>query len=170
MEAPQTHKNYPLYIVILSNLVSLGIYGLGFYIMAKLSLVVAFIYLALILALEIRLLKGCTNCYYWGRICGFGRGRLSRMFFKKGKPTKFCSKKFTWKSMIGDLLVPLIPFITGTFLIITEFNVYLLIAIVLMLFLTTYGNGFIRSQLTCRYCRQKELGCPASDFFSKVKQ
>ena len=33
--------------------------------------------------------------------------------------------------------------------------------------LTTIGNGFIRGTLTCKYCKQGELGCPADRLFNK---
>jgi len=71
--------------------------------------------------------------------------------------------------MIPDLLISLIPFITGIILIIIEFDYRILIVLVLLVFLTTTGNGFIRRKLTCRYCGQKELGCPADKLFNKNK-
>lgn len=84
METPKTRENYTIWVIILSNLVSLAIYGLGFYILIRLSLIVAFAYLAFVLILELRLIKNhCVNCYYWGKTCGFGKGRVSALFNKK---------------------------------------------------------------------------------------
>ncbi len=82
METINRYDNYPARVVILSNLVSLGIYGLGFMIIYRLGLAFSFFYLIYILIFELRLIRNhCTNCYYWGKICGFGKGRVSSWFF-----------------------------------------------------------------------------------------
>jgi hypothetical protein len=136
--------------------------------MYQVNWVISIFYLIYILSLEYRLLsKHCINCYYWGKICGFGKGRLSSLFFKKDDTSKFCSNEFSWKDMIPDLLVSLIPFIAGIVLLIINFNYLILTAIILLTFLTTTGSGFIRGKLTCRYCKQMESGCPAYELFNK---
>lgn len=170
MESNDRFENYPIWIVILSNLVSLAIYGLGFFIIWGLGWVFACLYLLYIFVLEFRLLKNhCTNCYYWGKACGFGKGRLSSWVFKKGDPSKFCIKNMTWKSMIPDLLISLIPVIIGIFLLFTGFNLILLCGILLLIVLSTAGNAFIRGSFTCRFCKQKDIGCPAEQLFNKQK-
>jgi hypothetical protein len=40
METVKRYENYPIWIVILSNLVSLAIYGLGFVIIFRLGLII----------------------------------------------------------------------------------------------------------------------------------
>jgi hypothetical protein len=50
---------------------------------------------------------------------------------------------------------------------IIKFDFTLLFAAIILIVLTTVGNGFIRGKLTCRYCKQRELGCPAEKLFSK---
>ena len=168
MEINKTHENYPFWIVILSNSVSILIYISGFIITFSLSWIAAILYLAFILALEFRLLsKHCVNCYYWGKTCGFGKGRLSSLFFKRGDTLKFCENSFTWKDMIPDLLVFLIPLLTALVLMIIRFNIILLFATIVLIAFTTVGNGFIRGNLTCKYCKQREIGCPAEQLFSK---
>jgi len=168
MEITKTHDNFPLRIVILANMVSILIYLSGLMIILRLSLVAAILYLVFILTLEFRLLsRHCVNCYYWGKTCGFGKGRLSSLFFKKGLPSKFCEKSFTWKDMIPDLLVSLIPLLTAIVLMIIKFNFILLFAAILIVVLSTTGNSFIRGNLTCKYCKQREIGCPAQQLFSK---
>ena len=168
METIKRYENYPIGIVILSNVVSLGIYGFGFLIVFRLGLVFSILYLLFILSLEYRLLRyHCTNCFYWGRICGFGKGRLSSWFFKRGDSFQFCMKDFTWKDMIPDLLVSLIPFVIGIIILILKFDIMLLSALLMLVVLTTIGNGYIRGTLTCRYCKQGELGCPADLLFNK---
>ena len=168
MEITKTHDNFPIWIVILSNLVSILIYSSGFIITLRLGWIAAVLYLVFILAFEYRLIsKHCGNCYYWGMTCGFGKGRLSALFFKRGDPAKFCNNEMSWKDMIPDLLVSLVPFIIGIVLMIIKFDFNLLFAAIILIVLTTIGNGFIRGNLTCRYCKQRELGCPAEKLFSK---
>lgn len=168
METVKSHENYPFWIVILSTLFSLSIYGLGFFILIRLGLIVSFFYLIYALILEYRLIRyHCVNCYYWGKTCGFGKGRVSSLFFKRGDISKFCIKDMSWKDMIPDFLVTLIPIVIGIFLLIIKFDTIILIAIIALIILTTVGNGFIRGQLTCKYCKQRELGCPANKLFYK---
>ena len=168
MEITKTHDNFPIWIVILSSLVSILIYISGFIITFRLGWIAAVLYLIFLLAFEYRLISNhCVNCYYWGMTCGFGKGRLSALFFKRGDPVKFCNHEMSWKDMIPDLLVSLVPFIIGIVLMIIKFDFTLLFAATILIVLTTIGNGFIRGKLTCRYCKQRELGCPAEKLFSK---
>ena len=169
MESAKTYENYPVGTVILSNIISLTIYGLGFVIMHRLGWLISVLYLLYIAAFEFRLIRyHCTNCYYFGRTCGFGKGRLSAIFFKKGDPAKFCSKAMSWKDMIPDLLISLIPLVTGIVLMIMKFNIILLFVLLILIILTTTGNGYIRGKKTCNYCKQRELGCPADKLFNKA--
>jgi hypothetical protein len=168
MDNSQRYENYPGWVVVLSNLNQILSYGLGFLVMYKIGLIFAFLYLAYILVLEIRLLKThCVDCYYWGRNCGFGKGRISALFFKKGDVARFCSKGIKPTDMIPDLLASLIPVLTGIVLIIVKFDFLLLAAVLVLILLTTAGNGFIRGRLVCRYCKQRDLGCPAERMFNK---
>jgi len=168
MNKTASYENYPAWIVILSNLVSLGIYGLGFLITYSLGLVFAALYLVYILLFELRLIgRHCTNCYYRGKVCGFGKGKISSWFFKKGDISKFCDNEFTWKSMIPDLLITLMPLIIGIIILIIDFDLLLLFFLLLLILLTTAGNGFVRGSMTCKHCKQKELGCPADSLFDK---
>jgi hypothetical protein len=170
MDTIKRYENFPIGIVVVSNFVSLTIYGLGLLIIIRLGLAFSFLFLLYILFFEYRLLKKhCTNCYYWGKICGFGKGRISSWLFKKGDISKFCVRDMTWKDMIPDILLSLIPLVIGIVLLILKFDFILLSAMLLLLIFTTMGNGYIRGTLTCKYCKQKELGCPADTMFNKTK-
>lgn len=170
MEPSRRDDNYPIWIALTSNLVSTGTYALGFLVVYRLGLVYSFAYILFILTLEFRLLKyHCIDCYYWGKRCGFGKGRVSALFFKKGDMSKFCTMNITWKSMIPDLLVSLIPLVVGIVLLIIKFDFILLAILLLIVALATFGNSFIRGSLTCSRCRQKDAGCPAYLLFNKDK-
>jgi hypothetical protein len=170
METIKRYENYPIGIVLLSILVSLAIYGLGFFIIYKLGWAFSILYLLYISIFEYRLIRyHCTKCFYWGKTCGFGKGKLSAWIFKKGDISKFCMKDMTWKDIIPDILISLIPLIIGIILFILKFDLILLSALLLLILLTTIGTGFIRGSLTCKYCKQVELGCPAYLLFNKEK-
>lgn len=72
--------------------------------------------------------------------------------------------------MVPDLLVTLIPIVAGIFLLISNFNVIILISVLLLIILTTAGNEFIHGRLTCKFCKQRDLGCPADKLFNKEKK
>lgn len=170
MESTRSFENYPKWIVLVSNSVSLALYLSGLYIMSEIGLWASVLYLLYILLMEYRLLRyHCVNCYYFGKTCGFGQGRLSALFFKKGDTLLFCSGKIEWKDLIPDLLVSLVPFIAGIILLILDFNFLLLAVLLLLVIFTTSGNAAVRGKLACRFCRQREIGCPAEALFNKQR-
>jgi hypothetical protein len=165
------YENYPFWIVLISNLVSIAIYLIGAFIIYQIGLVWLILYLLFIGTLEFRLIKGhCTACYYYGKTCAFGKGRISVIFFKKGDVKKFCKKQMTWKDILPDFMVSLIPIIVAIVLLIIRFNWAILILVILLFLLTFTGNGFVRSSLACKYCKQRKLGCPAEKLFNKKKK
>jgi hypothetical protein len=155
--------------MVLSNLVSLAIYGLGSFIIYQAGWVWMVVYLVYLLILEIRLLGGhCRHCYYYGRTCAFGKGRLSAAIFKPGDPERFNARSATWRSMIPDILVVLVPMVVGIVDLARDFSWAVLAVMLGILVLATVGNGAVRSSLACSRCRQRELGCPAERLFAKA--
>ena len=170
MEISKTYENFPTWVVVLSNLVSITTLVLGILILTGLHWIAAVSYFVLISVLEYRLLSNhCTSCYYWDKTCGFGKGKISSWLFKRRYSSEFCDKNITWIDMIPDMLVSFAPTIAGIVLIIIKFDFVILSAVVLMLILSTAGNAAIRRNYACKYCRQRELGCPAEKLFSKTK-
>jgi len=168
MKKEQAYENYPFWMVIISNLVSIAIYLIGAFIIYQIGLIWLILYLIFIGTLEFQLIKGhCTSCYYYGKSCAFGKGRISKLFFKKGNQEKFCSKKMTWKDMLPDMMVLLVPAIAGIVLLIISFRWIILILIIILFLLASMGNSFARSSLACKYCKQRKLGCPAEQLFKK---
>jgi len=170
MQEPGCHEKYPIPIVIVSNLVSLLIYGIGAFILSQFGLIWVIGYVLFIILLEFRLLsRHCVNCYYYGKTCAFGKGWLSSLFFPKGRPEQFNQKKITWKDIVPDFLVFIIPVLAGIVLLIQEFTWIILILIIALVLLGFLGNALVRGQLACRYCKQQEIGCPASQLFDTTK-
>jgi hypothetical protein len=168
MEISKTYERFPGWIIFLSNTLSILVYLSGLIIVINLHWCAGVIFLLAIMAFETRLLsRHCTKCYYWGKLCGFGKGRISSLFFKKEVPSTFCNNEMKWKDMIPDLLISMVPILLGIVLLLIKFRFIILAAIMLIILLSTAGNGYIRGKLTCKFCKQRELGCPAEKLFSK---
>ena len=65
--------------------------------------------------------------------------------------------------------VSLIPIIVGVILLVIDFSWLILSMVLLLLFLSSVGNGLIRGSLACKYCKQREIGCPAEQLFNRDK-
>lgn len=170
MEQQKFYDSYPIWIVIISNLVSLSTYSIGGFIIYQIGFLWLAFYILYILIFEARLLKGhCVDCYYFRKTCAFGKGRLSSLFFKRGDQARFCQKNITWKDIVPDFLISIIPIIVGVVILILNFNWLILFLTVLLFILGFLGNSLVRGQLSCKYCKQRELGCPAQKLFEKAK-
>ncbi len=170
MKEIECYENYPFWIIIVSNLLTLSIYTIGIIIIKPLGIIWLLIYLTYIVFLEIRLLrKSCVDCYYYGKRCAFGKGKLCSLFFKKGNKEGFTGN-LTWKDLLPDMLVAIIPLLIGIVRLIMDFNWILLLLIILLFLLVSIGNGFVRSSLACKYCKQREFGCPAEKMFNKEEE
>ena len=168
MSDDKFYENFPAGIIFLANAVSILLYACGLFICYQSHWLVAVFYLLYISLMEFRLLgKHCINCYYYGKFCGFGKGWFSARLFKKGDISQFCAKEFGWKDMIPDMLVAIIPLILGVVLLIIDFDPLILGGLIIIILLTTAGNSYVRGSLTCKYCKQREYGCPAEKLFEK---
>jgi len=168
MDKSKPYENYPCWIMIISSFITILIYLTGAFIIFQLGIIWLILYLLYILGLEIRLMKkSCVNCYYYGKYCAFGKGKISAILFKKGNPKGFLKNKITWKDIIPDFLVSIIPIIVGIVLLILHFNWLILAFMVILVILTSAGNGFVRGSLACKHCKQREIGCPAEKLFNK---
>ncbi len=170
MKGTRFYEEYPIWIVALSNSASVAIYLIGAFIIYQFGLVWMALYLFYIGLLEIRVLKWhCVDCYYYGKACAFGKGKLSALLFNKGDPSKFCRMKITMKDIIPDFAVFIIPTAVGAMILLANFS-WLILALTASLFLLGFaGNALVRGRLACRFCKQRELGCPAEQLFDKKK-
>jgi len=171
MNQEKYYEDYPFWIVIVSSVLSILIYAVGGFIIYQLGLIWLIAYLLYILFLEMRVLeKSCVNCYYFGKTCAFGKGRLSRILFRKGTTKDFANRQITWKDILPDFMVSVIPMLVAVALLIIKFR-WLILALLISLFLLGFiGNGIVRSQLACKHCKQREIGCPAEKLFNKNKK
>ncbi len=168
MQNNKAYENFPIWTPLLACVLSLSIYVLGSYIFWQLYVPLTAAYIIFCIWIEFKIMRGsCMNCYYYGKICGLGRGKLCGLLFKKGNPESFIDKEISWRDLIPDFLVLIFPLIGGIVILIRDFNWLILVLMVVLVMLCTGGNAFIRGSLTCKYCKQKELGCPAEKLFNK---
>jgi len=123
MEPTKTYEKFPVWIVLLSNPVAISIYAVGAYILAGFGIIFAVLYLLYCLWIELKVLRGsCVDCYYYGKVCGFGRGKLCSILFKKGDPQRFVEKEISWSSILPDFMVFIFPVIGGIILLVKGFS------------------------------------------------
>ena len=168
MEPTKTYEKFPVWIVLLSNLVAISIYAIGAYILAGFGIIFAVLYLLYCLWIELKVLRGsCVDCYYYGKVCGFGRGRPCSILFKKGDPQRFVEKEISWSSMLPDFMVFIFPVIGGIILLARGFSWLLVTMLAIVVVLYLGGNAVVSGTSACKYCKQKEIGCPADKLFRK---
>ncbi|MBN1846050.1 MAG: hypothetical protein JW810_10230 [Sedimentisphaerales bacterium] len=164
-------ENFPWWMVVVCNAVGLAVYAIGLYLMVRLGIVWGVLYAAYCLWMEWRLLSGsCRHCYYYGKRCGFGKGRVCSWFLARKAEQGLGAKPISWRDLIPDFLVSLIPLGFGIAMLIRGFSWLVLLLIVILAFLGSVGTGLIRGRLACQYCKQREIGCPAQQLFSKTSQ
>jgi hypothetical protein len=164
-------ENFPWWMVLICNLVGLTIYGIGLFLMFRLGILWGVLYAVYCLWMEWRVLSGsCRACYYYGRRCGFGKGRLCSWFFPRKEEPGFAIKPISWRTVVPDFLVSIIPLVAGIIVLTRGFSWLVLILMAMLVCMGSAGTGYIRGQIACKYCRQRELGCPAEQLFNKTKR
>ena len=97
------YEKYPLWIIVIANILILLVYISGAYIMFRLHWITGVLYIAFLMFLEFSIYKeGCKYCFYYDGLCAFGKGKIAKLFFKKGDPKKFCERQIKWKDFIPE--------------------------------------------------------------------
>lgn len=157
-------------MIFFAVLVNISIYALGMVILSGFGNIMTALYLLYCLGVEIHVMKmSCVDCYYYGKWCAFGRGKAAPLLFKQGDPKRFMSKCVSWKELLPDMLVFLTPLAGGIALLIRGFSWSTALMLVVLLALSSGGNYIVRSRIACKYCKQREIGCPAEQFFGKQR-
>ena len=166
----KSYEHFPAKIVLLSNGVAILIYALGAYILGQLGILFAIAYLLYCLWMEAGVLrKSCAHCYYYGKVCGFGKGKLCSWLLRKGDPQRFLEREASWREILPDSLVLVFPLIGGVVLLMKELSWTPVVMLVLLVFLSLGGNAVVRGSFACKHCKQREIGCPAQQLFSREK-
>lgn len=163
-----TLENYPCSTVLLFTFVNLSIYFCAAYLLYLAWPILVIPFVLYLLYLEVSVYqKSCVHCYYYGKVCAFGRGKLAPKFLKKGDPQKFCEKTVSFKDFIPSSLPTIIPLIAGIYLLTQSFSWFILLLTLWPPAIMFLGNPLIYGKVACRRCKQAELCCPTSEFFLK---
>jgi hypothetical protein len=166
MQEKESFESFPLWIVILCGSITISIYALGAYVLAGFGILAVILYVLYCLGVEWMVLRrSCVDCYYYGKRCGLGRGRLCSVLLKKGDPRRFVDRHVSWADMLPDFLVAILPIAGGVVLSIRDFVWLRVAALALLVVLSFAGNAVSRGVLACRYCKQRDIGCPAANLF-----
>ncbi len=166
MERAPRFENYPSWIVLTATGFSFATYALGAFVISRLGWLFVVLYLAFCTFTELRVVAtSCRGCYYYGKTCFSGKGRLSALLFERSPPGTMAAKEITWRSIVPDFMVLILPAVVGIGLLLVEFEWMILGAIILLVLLATLGSAKLRGSLACRYCKQRDLGCPAEKLF-----
>jgi len=170
MKEIKSYENFPGYLPFIAIIVSILSYILGAMILAGFGIIIVILYLIYCFSAEMLVIfRGCKNCYYYGKICGLGKGKIAPLFIKKGEPSKFAERDISWYHLIPDFLVSIIPLVGGIIQVIINFSFILIGMIIILVILFFGGTAVIRGSFACKYCKQRELGCPAEKLFGKEK-
>jgi len=170
MKQIKSYENFPWYLPFIAILITILGYILGAIILAGFGIIIVILYLIYCFSAEMLVIfRGCKNCYYYGKICGLGKGKIAPLFIKKGEPKKFAERDISWYHLIPDFLVSIIPLVGGIIQLILNFSFTLIGMIIILVIIFFGGTAVIRWSFACKYCKQRELGCPAETLFGKEK-
>jgi len=155
-------EQHPLRRIIVGNLAMLLWFALGalacWYFYPILGLV--YLIVAIVLVYVVLRKMVCVNCYYYGKWCSLGWGKLSALMFKKGNLEKF-------PTSIGLKLAPatygllmIVPLILLIVSIIQGFSWNKIIVLILLLLVSSYSGGVGR-RVACAHCKMNVI-CPGS--------
>ncbi len=165
---PAVFKEYPISTVLIFNIVALINYVIGVYLFYQINALFAWLYLIYVIIIEISIYKeGCVSCWYYGKRCASGRGKIAPLFFKKDDPKKFCEKEVTWKNLLPTMLTTILPIVVGGFLLLQDFSWVVVVFIAVPILTWVFGNPIIYGKLACPHCKQGRICCPANEFFGK---
>jgi len=166
----KSYQNFPLWIPFFAIFVSIIGYSIGAIILSGFGIIFSILYLFYCLGSELLVvLKSCKDCWYYGKICGIGKGKIAPMLVKKGDTIKFAERDISLIHMIPDFIVVILPLLGGVILLILDFSILLISLMIVLIVLFFGGTAFIRGNFACKYCKQKEIGCPADAIFNKRK-
>ena len=155
-------EEYPKSNIILGNFLMLLWIALGTISCWFLHPLVTWLYLASAIIMVFVVLRKlvCTDCYYYDKWCCMGWGKLSALFFKKGKVEKFSNTLGLKLAPLTYGLLSLIPIILIVISLFQEFSLFKIIVLILLLLISFY-SGVIGRKKSCAKCKMR-LTCPGS--------
>jgi hypothetical protein len=145
-------------IFLLLTALSLAI-GVWIFFLINSWLGIAFIVLNFVM-LFVCMRYRCKYCYYYGKRCYMGLGKLAKVF-KKGNAKEFSKTKNLVPALVFMMITIFSPIIAGIIALIVSFSWLVVVLLVAYLFIAIIPNFFLKKSLCCDRCIQGKLGCPA---------
>jgi len=120
------------------------------------------IYLVVAVSLVFLVLRWlvCTNCYYYGKWCPIGWGKLAAILFKQGSIEKFSKSPGVKLAPVVYGLLSLVPLIFIIVALVKEFTAPKIIVLVLLLAVSYYSAVGNRRK-SCSNCKMRTI-CPGA--------
>ena len=155
------YAKYPLWIVgifLLLTILSMAL-GAWIFFLIKVWLGIAFIVLNFVM-LFVCMRYRCKYCYYHGKRCYMGLGKLAKIF-KKGNAKEFSKTKNLVPALVFMMITIFSPIIAGIIALIVSFSWLMLVLLIVYVMIAIIPNFFLKKSLCCDRCIQGKLGCPA---------
>ncbi len=155
-------EEYTLTWIVGQNLFLLTYFGIGFAGMLQLRLygypLLSIFYASFLITMLLFILRAnlCTHCYYYGKRCNTGWGKLSSLMFKKDSGNFQLGIKLagaTW------MIATLTPIFGASLSLILKFSTITLT--LLLLFISLTPINFLIHREACGRCKMR-FTCPAS--------
>jgi len=165
-DEPKLHEQgleeFPKFQIILGNLlmtlwIALGTAACWFLypLAGRIYLIVAVVLVFLVLRWLV-----CRNCYYYGKWCPIGWGKLSALLFKQGSIEKFGKSPGVKLAPVIYGLLSLVPLIFVIIALVKEFTASKIGVLVLLLLVSGYSAVGNRKK-SCANCKMRTI-CPGS--------
>ncbi|MGB2696747.1 MAG: hypothetical protein WBD28_02670 [Candidatus Zixiibacteriota bacterium] len=155
------YENYPLPIVLIRWLFLGAAFVLGIYILFQFKDILAYIYIfygALCLMLILPLSR-CVYCYYHGRVCDCGFGKVASYLFPKNDEAQY-SSRYVYFALTYPIW--LFPAFLGFIQILRQRSLKALIVFLAFLLVLFLERVFLKIA-GCRNCHQRKT-CPGVPF------
>lgn len=119
-----------------------------------------FLPVALIMVFVVLRRLVCTNCYYYGKWCPIGWGKLAALLFKQGSIEKFSKSPGVKLAPLTYGLLSLIPLVLIIIALVKYFTGPKLVALILLLLVSGYSAVGNRKK-SCANCKMRTI-CPGS--------
>jgi hypothetical protein len=124
------------------------------YVLAIIYIIYSMIALTLILPLS-----RCVSCFYHGKPCNTGWGKVAAYLFKKGDESKYVDH---YNYAIFLHLLWLVPLLVAFLQLVRRRDIWVLVIFVAYI-LVLFVEKVVLKKLCCKRCHQREF-CPALPF------
>jgi len=153
--------NYPAHIIIIRWTILFLAFALGIYVLLEFHHMLAIVYIvyAFVALTLILPLSRCGSCFYHGRFCNTGWGKIAAYLFKKGDESTYVDH---YNYAIFLHLLWLIPLLVALLQLVRKRDVFALSIFVIYVFIL-FVEKISLKKLCCKRCHQREF-CPALPF------